>query len=629
MNPRLLLILVLCWWNSSILLGQAESLPDSLKALLHKGEQLYQEQQYSKATATFDTLLHKGRLSSPYIFAKVHFKLGILHDHFGMRSRALYYLFEGIELLETPQDELPSEGFFVKNEPHHKQWGLAYPNTAKRDAGANLLCNLYNRLGGTYYNNEEYSKAGEYWSTTLHLAKANKQVSLEFSALNNIGELHTRNGEDSIALELFLQARSLKPLIQDSFKLATVSSNLASTYLNLKQLDSALHFIDFSLNLAHHIGSEFIEVLQYLNYGSYYKQLEQTSKALHFYHQALALAIDSKQLPYQLESYQAISQLFEQSRQLDSALYYQKKWTKLYQQSIQYRKKKLALEIEAHYLISEKEQELVFLKEKTTIERQNATLKQGNQRLLIIGLSIIWGITLLVLRLRRNHNQRLKASLKQIDQQNKEKDTLLKEIHHRVKNNLQVITSLLSLQSYQIKDDTTRSLFHQSQYRINSMAMIHEMLYQSDKLSSINYSDYLGQLIDKLLSSIKGNQHQVQTNLALPKDLYLNIDTAIPLGLLINEIVTNALKYGIPKDEKGILSLKITPLKDDPKGEFRLEIGDNGTGFEETSHPKKTQSLGLRLIKKLARQLEGSIDRDYSQNGTHYVIYFREVIASS
>ena len=148
-----------------------------------------------------------------------------------------------------------------------------------------------------------------------------------------------------------------------------------------------------------------------------------------------------------------------------------------------------------------------------------------------------------------NKTSELRETLDQLTQINKElsirnqeKEILLKEVHHRVKNNMQIITSLLSLQSFNITDKNTKKLFRNSQHRINSMALIHEMLYQSENLSKINYSQYLKQLIDNLISSFKGNKHSISIDLDVP-DMYLNIDTAIPLGILINEILTNSLKY--------------------------------------------------------------------------------------
>lgn len=202
-----------------------------------------------------------------------------------------------------------------------------------------------------------------------------------------------------------------------------------------------------------------------------------------------------------------------------------------------------------------------------------------------------------------------------------ERETLLKEIHHRVKNNLQVITSLLSLQSSTIQDEATRNLFQQSQYRINAMATIHKTLYQSDDFLTIGYNEYIHALCHYLIMSMKGHEENIELVIDAA-DIKLNMDTAIPLGLLINEIITNALKYGIIGDTKGRIEVRLKRLEY-PK--FQLFIGDDGVGFSEDIHSKNIPSLGLKLITNLTRQLKGTIVKDTSQKGTHYVLNFEEI----
>lgn len=202
-----------------------------------------------------------------------------------------------------------------------------------------------------------------------------------------------------------------------------------------------------------------------------------------------------------------------------------------------------------------------------------------------------------------------------------EKETLIKEVHHRVKNNLQTISSLLSLQSRNNTDQKIRGLLKSSQNRVISMAMIHEMLYMRKDLSRIEYRSYVQELAEYLIRSIKGTSSNITLTTDIP-DLKLNLDTAVPLGLLINEIVTNALKYGIVDDKKGTIHIKLRP---EDKGEYLLEISDDGPGFADTITYKNSKSLGLKLIHNLVRQLQGSVEREASDTGTQYRITFKEV----
>lgn len=221
--------------------------------------------------------------------------------------------------------------------------------------------------------------------------------------------------------------------------------------------------------------------------------------------------------------------------------------------------------------------------------------------------------------LKAHHN--LYKSKLEIEKQIQEKETLLREVHHRVKNNMQTVSSLLSLQSRNIKDESVKSLFKSSQNRVISMAMVHEMLYMRNDLAKIGYKSYVEELSGYLVKSVKGVENKIKLTIDIP-DIQLGIDTAIPLGLLINETITNALKYGIKDDNAGEIYIA---LKKGLEMDYVLSIGDNGEGFSDTITPKNTRSLGLKLIHNLTRQLKGTISKDNSKKGTNYIVKFNEI----
>lgn len=221
--------------------------------------------------------------------------------------------------------------------------------------------------------------------------------------------------------------------------------------------------------------------------------------------------------------------------------------------------------------------------------------------------------------LHAHHN--LYKTKNQLEKKISEKETLLKEVHHRVKNNLQTVSSLLSLQARNSDDPKVKNILKSSQNRVISMAMAHEMLYLHEDISKIEYKSYVQELAEYLVRSIKGTSSNITLDIDIP-EVKFNIDTAIPLGLLINEAITNALKYGIVDDNKGNIFIK---LRKGDFDEYLLNIGDNGVGYSETIDFKNTKSLGLKLIHKLARQLRGSIVKDITKKGTHYIVKFKEV----
>ncbi len=223
--------------------------------------------------------------------------------------------------------------------------------------------------------------------------------------------------------------------------------------------------------------------------------------------------------------------------------------------------------------------------------------------------------------LRAHH--KLYRSKQEIEERIQEKETLLKEVHHRVKNNLQTVSSLLSLQSRAVKDKKISSIIKNSQNRVVSMAMVHEMLYKRDDyLSKIELRPYVQELCEYLIRSIKGNTNNITLNVDIP-DYKLSIDTVIPLGLVINEAVTNALKYGIVGDNPGEITILLKALDG---GRYEMFLGDDGKGFPKDVGPKTTPSLGLKLIHNLARQLRGSVTREMERKGTYYRLVFEEIV---
>lgn len=607
-------IIVICFLSSSF--GAAQPLSKKLDLLFDKGKALYEMQEYVKATEVFNQLIEDGKAQqNPYLLAKIFLKLGVFYDTKKNHSKSLDCLFKGTNIVKAKLAKMRSDGL-PPSVDSKKQNPSPY---SAQDA--EIICNLYNRIGGVYYNQEDYEKAEKYWNIAYSIAENNQQAKPLSNILNNLGEIRRLKGDLSAALPLYQKALRIKTSIRDSVGMNINLSNIGSVYMELDQLDSAKYFYDESHKMAQETQHPKMIVMSYMDYAIFYKKINKVYTAALWAKKIMEVAEVYSDLNMLLITYKEMAAIYEYQNKLDSCLFFQKKWIDLNKVINQQKNKKLALEIEAEFLINEKENELAYLKDKNRIEQQNNQLKDYFQWAFILGLFGVLAFTLVILRLRNKKNKELADSLTQINQQNKEKDLLLKEIHHRVKNNLQVITSLLSLQSYNIDDPVTKELFSQSQHRINSMAMIHEMLYQSNDFSKINYKSYLDQLLDKLIISFKGNKHQIQVELDVPK-VFLNIDTAIPLGLLINEIITNALKYGLPDDKKGTLFVKMKVL-DSPN--FLLEIGDNGLGYSGDFKSKQHNSLGLRLIQKLSIQLNGSIEKDLEKVGTHYKIQFQEI----
>ncbi|WP_342459747.1 histidine kinase dimerization/phosphoacceptor domain -containing protein [Methanobacterium sp.] len=211
---------------------------------------------------------------------------------------------------------------------------------------------------------------------------------------------------------------------------------------------------------------------------------------------------------------------------------------------------------------------------------------------------------------RKKAEEDLKASLK-------EKEILMKEIHHRAKNNLTIISSLLNLQSRHINDKEALGVFRESQNRARSMALIHEKLYRSDDLRKIDFGEYIRSLTIELFNSYRASQG-IELNMDI-SNIDLDINTAVPLALIVNEIVTNSLKYAFPDKKTGNVSVRFAKNAD----EMQLIVEDNGIGFPCDLDFRNTNSLGMQLVTSLTDQIKGSIKLERDE-GTKFIIDFKE-----
>ncbi|MCU0552142.1 MAG: PAS domain S-box protein [Leptolyngbya sp. Prado105] len=212
----------------------------------------------------------------------------------------------------------------------------------------------------------------------------------------------------------------------------------------------------------------------------------------------------------------------------------------------------------------------------------------------------------------------------QIRESLQEKEVMLKEIHHRVKNNLQVVSSLLKLQAGYIQDKRIVEVFKESQNRVGAMALIHEKLYQSEDLAKTNFSEYIQSLVTALFRSYSANSRAIRLRLDI-QDVKLTIDTAIPCGLIINELVSNSMKYAFPTGEPGeiYISLQAQETESHESPHYQLTVGDSGRGFPSDLDFRNTQSLGLQLVCSLIRQLRGQIDLT-GKSGVQFTMCFTE-----
>jgi len=240
--------------------------------------------------------------------------------------------------------------------------------------------------------------------------------------------------------------------------------------------------------------------------------------------------------------------------------------------------------------------------ERKVVERTDALIRANEELIVEIGA----------------HGRAEAAILQSLE----EKDVLLREIHHRVKNNLQVIISLMNLQSQNITDENVLGSLRDCQSRVRAMALVHERIYRSHAIAEINLKDYLEYLVKQIIQIYDIRQHRIEITVTMD-DLTVDIDTVIPTGLIMNELITNSFKHAFPDRRKGMIFIECTPQGAD---RIRIVYHDSGTGMPDGFDWKQAESLGLQLVSNLIEQLEGTIELVPGE-GTTFIIEIRNLRA--
>ena len=263
-------------------------------------------------------------------------------------------------------------------------------------------------------------------------------------------------------------------------------------------------------------------------------------------------------------------------------------------------KTKGVAEIETKYETEKKEILIQKLDEKNQLQRRQLI---G----FVVGLIMLLGLSVTLY----NQNQTVKASRQQISEQSDQLKLMMKELHHRVKNNLAIVSSLLKIQSSKIEDEKAVKAVRQGQQRVEAMSLIHQRLYQTDKVTNINIKEYINDLAESLMSAYGYNPEEFDLKINVEKE-QLDVDLAIPMGLIINELLTNSFKYAYENVERPLLKID---LKMD-KG-LTLEVQDNGPGIDMERWQKAKDSFGKKLIAGLTKQIGGTFQLE-NQNGSYF-----------
>jgi len=386
-------------------------------------------------------------------------------------------------------------------------------------------------------------------------------------------------------------------------ELASLLNSRGNALKRLKRYTEALKDYDSALSLSRKMNLPFGISAGIANLGEVNLLMGNYQKALEYQLETVRMQERDSDFSNLKENYIHVSEIYEQMGD--------------YPQSLAYHKKALTLRdslapVESNEAMAEMLTKYETEKKEATIASQQLQLAQQRKlQWLVAGVAALLAAFLFFVY--RSYRNRTRTN-KLLAAKNTENELLLKEIHHRVKNNLEVVSGLLALQSAQIEDPNTKEAMQESQNRVLSIGIVHQKLYQGTNLGAIEMKDYFKNLGDSILDSF-GAEKRVTIECEM-EAIDVDIDTAVPLGLIVNELLTNTLKYAFPSGQDGKVMIRLEKRKD---GVLHLEVSDNGVG---KSGVIKGTGFGSQLISLLTRQLNGTM-REENADGTRVFFDFK------
>ncbi len=489
-------------------------------------------------------------------------------------------------------------------------------------------------IGSVYAKSDSLAKAIDFFNRSLEMAKKVGNASVAKECYKGIYEIHERNGEYKEALKAhemyFMAHRSIASrtsqaniaelrVIHETNKRMKENENLKQTQI-IQELELRNKKIRINMLSLLFIFVFIIALILYFLYRNSKKNKDFLQEIINSIGNPL-FVINSTTHRIELANKSAIAEGFltgenyyttklsddsTRNRPIDNSLLdiiIEKKTESKKEFSIRKNDQDLYFEINSFPIFDAKKSVIKIIEtvvDISELKKSSIILRQNNE--------------LLTLK-----NQEISAQTLIIQESLEQKKILLKEIHHRVKNNLQIISSLLNLQANTIKDKIAIATLHEGQNRVQAMALVHKTLYQTDDLSQIPMENYIKQLISYLGISYKIRNKQITSNIQA-QNITLNVDTAIPLGLILNELISNSFKYAFNETEKGEIKIFITQQN---SSTYLLHYADSGPGLPSDFDYQKASSLGLRLINILSKQIMAQLKYE-NNNGLNFFIAFDE-----
>jgi two-component sensor histidine kinase len=532
-----------------------------------------------------------------------------------------------------------------------KEFSVCY-DYYKKSADTTNLAFVNSYLGAMNVFMGYHEEAQKYLLERYELLKAGNNTSALASAVNGLAIFYSNIGQNSKALERYQEALSLYEKVDDTLGKASIHANLGLFYMDEGDLEKAEYHLkiqgslDSLVNDVRGLGFHFDfmgslksmqgkkeEALKYhltalkireslpslYNISESRAGLAKIQSELGMHEEAIFQAqkiletrFETQSLSHQERAYDVLAESYEKMGNFKLALENLKNYKKISDSIYNKDLAEILAEKDAKFDLVENRSKIAVLDAENEASKQ--IIKQKNRTLLILVLAIgVFLVLVIVLYLlsRKYLNQKIALSKALAD-----KDILLKEIHHRVKNNLQLVSSLLTLQGQTITDDAALKAINEGKSRVRSMALIHQDLYQTEKITTVSAQTYLLKLCNELFDTYNIDKKQIslKTNI---QSIDIDVDTLIPIGLIINELITNSIKYAFKDQQEGIIEIELK----ETNNMLVLNVIDNGVGYNVEQ--LNTNTFGNNLIKSLTQQLDGTL-KIMNDNGTKVLMEFSD-----
>lgn len=517
---------------------------------------------------------------------------------------------------------------YLNNFPEASKFLTTALKVAERINDPVKMAKVYNNIGIIY--NKQNKVAEELKNYNKGLESIKKTNSLAARKLrniinSNIGQVYIAQKKYDQALAIFEYCLKFEKKNDNRNNFAMSSRSLSLVYFGKKDFKKSLEYAETALKTFQEIGNQSGEGDMYREIGTIFLATNQLQKALEYTQKGLVISTKIGELESIKFCYENLSAIYSKLNNYKEAYRNQVLFKKMSDSMFNSEVNNKVTQIQMTYEFEKKQKQLENLQREKEEKLQSKAKKQQN--LMIAILLTLFFLCLITIGIYLN----LKASKKQksiVEKQNEqiqlsltEKETLLREIHHRVKNNLQIISSLLNMQSEDIDDPKVLLSIQEGQSRVQAMSLIHQNLYQSETIDKVSIENYFKELTNYLSTMYLGDLNTVKVEIETANILF-DFDTAIPLGLIVNELVSNAYKHAFSNRKEGVILIKIST---ENQLDYRLIVSNNGEPLPADFDILKSKSLGIKLVTILSKQLRGSFSNLMDEKQTTFEVLFKDV----